>query len=189
MPFRPDPSWPPCPPAPNDPSWPHCPPAPTALLPLLQASEPGPAVDGCLVRIDRWPPPEGSATLPEGWPGTLTRRDATAYVRAVKHHGLPSHMECVVKEVWGGAAGAAQQAQPPPADALAALWHGLLRACEEAVAAQQAQQEKQAQQASRGLRACCWRRLQRMPPPGGNEWARSHACSPGRARLLWGLVL
>jgi chromodomain-helicase-DNA-binding protein 1 len=99
-------------------------------------AEPGPPIEGAMLRIDRWPQAvdeEGrliageSDPRPNGFPRTLSRRDATAFVRAVKRHGLASKLDVMANE--GGVAAL----KSGNSKTLSALWHGLLRGCEKAV--------------------------------------------------------
>jgi chromodomain-helicase-DNA-binding protein 1 len=99
-------------------------------------AEPGPPIEGAMLRIDRWPQAvddEGRLIAgeadprPNGFPRTLSRRDATAFVRAVKRHGLASKLDVIANE--GGVAALKQG----NSKTLNALWHGLLRGCEKAV--------------------------------------------------------
>lgn len=99
-------------------------------------AEPGPPIEGAMLRIDRWPQAvdeEGRLIAgeadprPNGFPRTLSRRDATAFVRAVKRHGLASKLDVIANE--GGVAAL----KAGNSKTLNALWHGLLRGCEKAV--------------------------------------------------------
>jgi chromodomain-helicase-DNA-binding protein 1 len=99
-------------------------------------AEPGPPIEGAMLRIDRWPQAvddEGRLIAgeadprPNGFPRTLSRRDATAFVRAVKRHGLASKLDVIANE--GGVAAL----KAGNSKTLSALWHGLLRGCEKAV--------------------------------------------------------
>lgn len=100
-----------------------------------KAAEPGPPVDGALLRIDRWPQAvdsEGRLSMqetsprPQNFPKTLSRRDATAFVRAVRRRGLVTRLDAIAEETGGAVAAAAL-------DARLALWHGLIRGCEKVV--------------------------------------------------------
>lgn len=100
-------------------------------------AEPGPPIEGAMLRIDRWPQAvDGEGRLiageadprPNGFPRTLSRRDATAFVRAVKRHGLASKLDVIANE---GNVSALKSGNSKTANA---LWHGLLRGCEKAVA-------------------------------------------------------
>jgi chromodomain-helicase-DNA-binding protein 1 len=99
-------------------------------------AEPGPPIEGAMLRIDRWPQAvdaEGRLIAgeadprPNGFPRTMSRRDATAFVRAVKRHGLASKLDVIANE--GGVAAL----KSGNSKTLNALWHGLLRGCEKAV--------------------------------------------------------
>ena len=62
--------------------------------------------------------------IASSWPKRLQKREATAFVRAVKRWGRVEQLETIAQEV-GGILDALDR---PP---LLALWHGLLRGCEE----------------------------------------------------------
>ena len=99
-------------------------------------AEPGPPLEGAMLRIDRWPQAvdtEGRLIAgegdprPNGFPRTLSRKDAASFVRAVKRHGLLSKLDVIAAE--GGVA-TVGLSNPK---ALNALWYGLMRGCEKAV--------------------------------------------------------
>ena len=58
------------------------------------------------------------------WPKKLQKREATAFVRAVKRWGRVEQIDTIASEV-GGILDGMERAP------LMALWHGLLRGCEE----------------------------------------------------------
>ena len=94
--------------------------------------EPGPKVDGALLRIDSWPQAvdasgrliaSETAPRPLSFPKTLGKRDAAAFVKAVRRHGLASKLETIAEDAGGAVATASS-------DAVEALFHGLVRGCE-----------------------------------------------------------
>jgi chromodomain-helicase-DNA-binding protein 1 len=168
----------------------------------------GPPVEGALLRLDRWPPavdeegrPPADArpARPVGFPHTLSRRDAALFVRGVKRHGVASKLRAIAEETGGAVAGLS-------ADALRALWHGLLRACERVVelhAAQRAAAATGAAPAPSDARLDFFgadvrapellamvrqmgqleARLAAVPHPGTNRGWLSYAAAP--AATLW----
>ena len=62
--------------------------------------------------------------IASSWPKKLQKREATAFVRAVRRWGRVEQLEAIASEV-GGILDALDRAP------LLALWHGLLRGCEE----------------------------------------------------------
>jgi chromodomain-helicase-DNA-binding protein 1 len=94
---------------------------------------PGPPVPGALERLERWPAPEGAAggdaaPRPKNWPAALSKKDAAAFLRAARRHPARARLEVVAAEAGGAVAGA-------PGPARAALWAGMLAACERVAAA------------------------------------------------------
>ncbi|KAK9788572.1 hypothetical protein WJX73_002856 [Symbiochloris irregularis] len=91
--------------------------------------EPGPPIEGALIRIDTWPTegPDGQP-LPrtdamEVWPKRLSRRDAGAFLRGVRRYGRPERLADIAEE-------AGPTMATMPMAALQALWHGLISGCE-----------------------------------------------------------
>eukprot|EP00879_Flechtneria_rotunda_P012304 GHRR01012851.1.p1 GENE.GHRR01012851.1~~GHRR01012851.1.p1 ORF type:complete len:597 (+),score=210.52 GHRR01012851.1:462-2252(+) len=95
------------------------------------SSEPGPPVDGALLRVDQWLPDvceehpgaplqAASSSAPATRP--LSRRDAAAFVRAVRRYGLQSRLPSIAAEVGGvlKEVGLPEQRS---------LWRGLVEGC------------------------------------------------------------
>jgi hypothetical protein len=90
-----------------------------------------------VLRIDTWPSAAaaaGDATAAAGGAGaevtprSLSKRDAAAFVRAVRRFGLLSHLADVAREVGGPIEGSGPVAQ-------VALWQGLVQGCRRALEA------------------------------------------------------
>ena len=116
--------------------------------------EPGPPLEGALLRIDRWPQAvdaEGRLVAgetdarPHGFPRTLSKKDANAFYRAVKRHGLLSKLDVISAEAGLTAVGQSNS------KAMKALWHGLVRGCEAVVDLQTKRSFKLQQQGGAGV--------------------------------------
>ena len=86
------------------------------------------------VSIHRWPQAvdddgnvvaDESGPRPQDFPRALSKRDAGAFVRAVKRHGLLSKLDTIAAEAGGALPSAGRRA-------LLALWHGFFRGLEKA---------------------------------------------------------
>lgn len=100
-----------------------------------QGNVPGPPIQGAALRMDVWPQAvddQGNLAAgekdprPTDFPRTLGKKDAMAFIRAVKRHGLLIRLDAIAEETGGEVAAASTAARR-------ALWYGLLRGCERAV--------------------------------------------------------
>lgn len=96
---------------------------------------PGPPVEGAELRIDRWPQAvdaEGrlvadeSSPRPQNFPQTLSKREATSFIKAFRRFPLISRLNDLATFAGG-------KISETDSEALRALWYGLLRGCEKAL--------------------------------------------------------
>lgn len=80
----------------------------------------GPPVEGALVRLDFWVDP----SMPESGELSLSKKDATAFLRAVKKYGTESKMDAVAAEVGPAL-------EDAPDSARTALYNALINGCTE----------------------------------------------------------
>ncbi|PRW57711.1 CHROMATIN REMODELING 5 isoform A [Chlorella sorokiniana] len=97
--------------------------------------QPGPPVEGAIVRVDIWPPEVDSVgnlvglehgPRPAEFPQSLTKKDAASFLRAVRQRGVVRKLDLVCQDTGGALEEATERAR-------LALWYGLHRACQEAV--------------------------------------------------------
>jgi chromodomain-helicase-DNA-binding protein 1 len=89
---------------------------------------PGAPVEGAALRIDTWQAPAAAAAEGNSTPRSISKRDAAAFVRAVRRYGLLSHLADVAREVGGPVEASGPAAQ-------AALWRDLAQGCRRALEA------------------------------------------------------
>ncbi|KAL6774468.1 hypothetical protein ACKKBG_A25100 [Auxenochlorella protothecoides x Auxenochlorella symbiontica] len=107
-----------------------------------KAAKAAAGVEGAHARISRWPPPVDAAGFapdqaavgppPSGWPSALSKKDATAFLRAARRYLHPGRLAEMAADTGGLLAAA-------PQDAVRALWFGLRKGCRDAIEAAAAQ--------------------------------------------------
>ncbi|KAL4856079.1 Protein CHROMATIN REMODELING 5 [Chlorella vulgaris] len=159
-----------------------------------RGQEPGAPVEGALLRIDVWPEEvdeQGVLVAPRGgprppdFPHTLARKDAAAFFKAAKQRGVISKLDLICKDTGGAVEAASEKAR-------LALWFGLSRACEEALALLKGQQPAQQQQqqaaaAAAGGTSAAAAAAAATPALSGGPPAPSPATSGGTAGGFTGL--
>ncbi|KAG1670416.1 hypothetical protein FOA52_010151 [Chlamydomonas sp. UWO 241] len=104
----------------------------------LSGGEPGPPVDGALLRVDEWLLDVDEAGHAKAPPDadtdpacrSLSRRDANAFVRAVRRYGLPSRLAEICADAAGGTSKAFDDTS---AGQRLSLFHTLIDSCRRAV--------------------------------------------------------